>query len=168
MLPDKVSFQLNDTHPALTIAELMRFLLDEAGLSWSPAWELTRATCSYTNHTLLPEALETWPVSMMEPFIPRHLQIIYEINRRFMDSVKTKFSDRPEALRRISILQEDGDKKLRMANLAIVGSHRVNGVAKLHTEILRTRVVKDFADLWPEKFLSHHQRGNATPLATRM
>jgi len=131
----------------------MRFLLDEAGLSWSPAWELTRATCSYTNHTLLPEALETWPVSMMEPFIPRHLQIIYEINRRFMDSVKGVYGDRPEVLRRMSILQEDGDKRLRMANLAIVGSHRVNGVAKLHTELLRTRVVKDFADLWPEKFL---------------
>jgi starch phosphorylase len=153
MLPDKVSFQLNDTHPALTVAELMRFLLDEAGLSWSPSWEITRATCSYTNHTLLPEALETWPVSMMEPFIPRHLQIIYEINRRFMDSVKGMYNDRPEVLRRMSILQEDGDKKLRMANLAIVGSHRVNGVAKLHTELLRTRVVKDFADLWPEKFL---------------
>ena len=153
MLPDRVSFQLNDTHPALTVAELMRFLLDEAGLSWSPAWEITKASCSYTNHTLLPEALETWPVSQMENFIPRHLQIIYEINRRFMDSVKSTFSDRPEALRRMSILQEDGDKRLRMANLAIVGSHRVNGVAKLHTELLRTRVVKDFADLWPEKFL---------------
>jgi starch phosphorylase len=153
MLPDKVSFQLNDTHPALTVAELMRFLIDEAGLSWSPAWELTRATCSYTNHTLLPEALETWPVSLMEQLIPRHLQIIYEINRRFMESVKGVFGDRPEKMRRLSILQEDGDKKLRMANLAIVGSHRVNGVAKLHTELLRTRVVKDFADLWPEKFL---------------
>jgi starch phosphorylase len=153
MLPDKVSFQLNDTHPALTVAELMRFLIDEAGLSWSPAWELTRATCSYTNHTLLPEALETWPVSLMEPLIPRHLQIIYEINRRFMESVKGIFGDRPEKMRRVSILQEDGDKRLRMANLAIVGSHRVNGVAKLHTDLLRTRVVKDFADLWPEKFL---------------
>jgi starch phosphorylase len=153
MLPDRVSFQLNDTHPALTVAELMRFLIDEAGLSWSPAWELTRATCSYTNHTLLPEALETWPVSLMESLIPRHLQIIYEINRRFMESVKGVFGDQPEKMRRISIVQEDGNKKLRMANLAIVGSHRVNGVAKLHTELLRTRVVKDFADLWPEKFL---------------
>jgi starch phosphorylase len=153
MLPDKVSLQLNDTHPALTVAELMRFLLDEAGLSWSPSWELTKAVCSYTNHTLLPEALETWPVSLMEPLIPRHVQIIYEINRRFMDSVKSMFVGRPEALRRMSIVEEDGDKRLRMANLAIVGSHRVNGVAKLHTELLRTRVVKEFADLWPEKFL---------------
>jgi len=153
MLPDKVSFQLNDTHPALTVAELMRFLLDEAGLSWSPAWELTKATCSYTNHTLLPEALETWPVALLEPFIPRHLQIIYEIDRRFMESVKGVYVDRPEVMKRMSIVEEDGYKKLRMANLAIVGSHRVNGVAKLHTELLRTRVVKEFADLWPEKFL---------------
>jgi starch phosphorylase len=153
MLPDKVSFQLNDTHPALTVAELMRFLVDEAGVTWALAWELTRATCSYTNHTLLPEALETWPASMFENFIPRHLQIIYEINRRFMDSVKGIYGDRPETLKRMSILEEDGDKRLRMANLAIIGSHRVNGVAKLHTELLRTRVVKDFADLWPEKFL---------------
>jgi starch phosphorylase len=153
MLPDKVSFQLNDTHPALTVAELMRFLVDEAGVIWALAWELTRATCSYTNHTLLPEALETWPAAMFENFIPRHLQIIYEINRRFMGSVKGVYGDRPETLKRMSILQEDGTKTLRMANLAIVGSHRVNGVAKLHTELLRTRVVKDFADLWPEKFL---------------
>jgi starch phosphorylase len=153
LLPDKVSMQLNDTHPALTVAELMRFLLDEAGLSWSPAWEITRATCSYTNHTLLPEALETWPVSLMEPLIPRHLQIIYEINRRFMASVKSIYGNRPDTMRRISIVEENGEKKLRMANLAIVGSHRVNGVAKLHTELLRTRVVKEFADLWPEKFL---------------
>ena len=166
MLPDKVSLQLNDTHPALTVAELMRFLLDEAGLSWSPAWELTKAICSYTNHTLLPEALETWPVSLMEPLIPRHVQIIYEINRRFMDSVKSmSMATGPRSLRRMSILQEDGDKRLRMANLAIVGSHRVNGVAKLHTELLRTRVVKDFADLWPEKFLPDHQRRHAAPLA---
>jgi starch phosphorylase len=153
MLPEKVSLQLNDTHPALAVAELMRFLLDEAGLSWSPAWELTKATCSYTNHTLLPEALETWPVSLLEPLIPRHLQIIYEINRRFMESVKSIYDGRPEPLRRLSIVEEDGEKRVRMANLAIVGSHRVNGVAKLHTELLRTRVVKEFADLWPEKFL---------------
>ncbi len=153
LLPDKISLQLNDTHPALTVAELMRFLLDEAGLSWSPAWEITRATCSYTNHTLLPEALETWPVSLMEPLIPRHLQIIYEINRRFMASVKGIYGDRPDAMRRMSIVEEDGEKRLRMANLSIVGSHRVNGVAKLHTQLLRTRVVKEFADLWPEKFL---------------
>jgi starch phosphorylase len=153
LLPDKVSLQLNDTHPALAVAELMRFLLDEAGLRWTLAWELTRATCAYTNHTLLPEALETWPVSLMEPLIPRHLQIIYEINRRFMESVRSRFRGKPEAQRRVSILQEDGERRLRMANLAIIGSHHVNGVARLHTELLRTRVVKDFATLWPEKFV---------------
>ncbi|HSO23194.1 MAG TPA: glycogen/starch/alpha-glucan phosphorylase, partial [Chondromyces sp.] len=153
LLPDKVALQLNDTHPALAVAELMRFLLDEAGLRWTLAWELTRATCAYTNHTLLPEALETWPVSLMEPLIPRHLQIIYEINRRFMESVRSRFVGKPEALRRVSILQEDGERRLRMANLAIIGSHHVNGVAKLHTELLKTRVVKDFAALWPEKFV---------------
>ena len=154
LLPDKVAFQLNDTHPALTVAEVMRYLLDEAGLKWTPAWEITRSVCSYTNHTLLPEALETWPVSVMEPLIPRHVQIIYEINRRFMDSVKDRFTGNPDPLRRMSILAEDGDKRLRMANLAIVGSHKINGVAKLHTELLTTRVVKDFADLWPERFVA--------------
>ena len=154
LLPDKVAFQLNDTHPALTVAEVMRYLLDEAGLKWTPAWEITRSICSYTNHTLLPEALETWPVSVMEPLIPRHVQIIYEINRRFMESVKDRFTGNPDRLRRMSILAEDGDKRLRMANLAIIGSHKVNGVAKLHTELLTTRVVKDFADLWPERFVS--------------
>ena len=165
MLPDKVSLQLNDTHPALTVAELMRFLLDEAGLSWSPAWELTKATCSYTNHTLLPEALETWPVSLMEPLIPRHVQIIYEINRRFMDSVKTIFSDRPEALRRMSILQEDGDKRLRMANLAIVGSHRVNGVAKLHTRTVADAGGQGLRRSVAGEVPPDHQRRHATPLA---
>ena len=153
LLPDKVALQLNDTHPALTVAELMRYLLDEAGLRWTLAWELTRSTCAYTNHTLLPEALETWPVSLMEPLIPRHVQIIYEINRRFMSSVKPRFAGNPDGLNRVSIVQEDGEKRLRMANLAIVGSHKVNGVAKLHTQLLKTRVVKDFAELWPEKFV---------------
>ncbi len=153
LLPDKVALQLNDTHPALTVAELMRYLLDEAGLRWTLAWELTRSTCAYTNHTLLPEALETWPVSLMEPLIPRHVQIIYEINRRFMSAVKPRFAGNPDGLNRVSIVQEDGEKRLRMANLAIVGSHKVNGVAKLHTELLKTRVVKDFAELWPEKFV---------------
>jgi starch phosphorylase len=153
LLPDKVAIQLNDTHPALTVAELMRYLLDEAGLRWTLAWELTRSTCAYTNHTLLPEALETWPVSLLEPIAPRHLQIIYEINRRFMTSVKPRFAGNPDGLNRVSIVQEDGEKRLRMANLAIVGSHKVNGVAKLHTELLKTRVVKDFAELWPEKFV---------------
>jgi starch phosphorylase len=153
LFPDKVAFQLNDTHPALTIAELMRFFVDEADVKWARAWELVRSSCAYTNHTLLPEALETWPVPLMETLIPRHVQIIYEVNRRFMDSVKRRNGDDPTLMRRLSILQEEGDQRFRMANLAIVGCHRVNGVAKLHTELLRTRVVKDFADLWPDRFL---------------
>lgn len=153
LFPDKNVFQLNDTHPALAVAELMRFFIDEAEVPWATAWELTRASCNYTNHTLLPEALETWPVALMEALIPRHVQIIYEINRRFLEGAKARGVSDAERLRRLSILQEDGEKRFRMANLAIVGATRVNGVAKLHTEILRTRVVRDFAELWPEKFL---------------
>ena len=154
MFADRVSFQLNDTHPALTIAELMRFFIDEAGLKWQAAWEMTQASCSYTNHTLLPEALETWPVALMEPLIPRHVQIIYEINRRFMDQARKHCRKDGNCLRRMSILSEDGEKHFRMAHLAIVGSHRVNGVAKLHTELLRTRLAKDFSETWPERFIA--------------
>jgi starch phosphorylase len=154
LFPDRMVFQLNDTHPALTIAELMRFFIDEAGLEWTIAWELTRASCNYTNHTLLPEALETWPVALMEALIPRHVQIIYEINRRFLEGVKGCGIKQPDRIRRLSILQEDGEKRFRMANLAIVGSSRVNGVAKLHTELLRSRVVSEFAELWPDRFLA--------------
>ena len=153
MFPDKVAFQLNDTHPALTIAELMRFFIDEAGVKWAAAWELTRASCSYTNHTLLPEALETWPVGLMESMIPRHVQIIYEINRRFMESARSRFPEDGNRLRRMSILAEEGVKRFRMANLAMVGSHKINGVAKLHTELLRTRLASDFAAMWPERFI---------------
>jgi starch phosphorylase len=153
LFPDKMVFQLNDTHPALTVAELMRFFIDEAGVPWATAWELTRASCNYTNHTLLPEALETWPVSLLENLIPRHVQIIYEINRRFMEEVRNRRVPRGVDPRRLSILQDDGEKRFRMANLAIVGSSKVNGVAKLHTELLRTRVVREFAELWPERFL---------------
>ena len=154
LFSEKVAFQLNDTHPALTVAELMRFLIDEAGLKWVRAWEITRSSCAYTNHTLLPEALETWPVALMESIIPRHVQIIYEINRRFVESVGERFSGDQDRLRRMSVLQDEGQKRFRMANLAIIGSHRTNGVAKLHTELLKRKVVKDFADLWPERFLA--------------
>jgi len=154
LFPDKVAFQLNDTHPALTIAELMRFFVDEAGVKWAAAWELTKASCAYTNHTLLPEALETWPVSLMETMIPRHVQIIYEINRRFMDNTQEICGGDSNRMRRMSILDTDGEKRFRMANLAMIGSHKVNGVAQLHTELLRTRVVKDFADAWPDKFIA--------------
>jgi len=152
--PDRVAFQLNDTHPALTVAELMRFFVDEAGVRWARAWELTRASCGYTNHTLLPEALETWPVGLMESLIPRHVQIIYEVDRRFMESMKERCAGDPDKLRRMAVVQDDGQKRFRMANLAIIGSHRTNGVAKLHTELLKKKVVRDFADVWPERFIA--------------
>lgn len=153
-LPDKISFQLNDTHPALTVAEMMRYLVDEQGVRWTAAWNITRKVCSFTNHTLLPEALETWPVSLMESIIPRHVQIIYEINHRFMEAMKERYPRDTEKLHRLSIVQEGPNKSFRMAHLAMVGSHKINGVAKLHTELLKTRVVRDFAETWPEKFLS--------------
>jgi len=154
LFPQKVAFQLNDTHPALTVAELMRFFIDEAGLRWLHAWKLTRAACAYTNHTLLPEALETWPVGLMSSIIPRHVMIIYEINRRFLKEVEAAHPGDLDRLQRVSLVHEDGDKRFRMANLAIVGSHRVNGVAKLHTELLKKYVVRDFAEMWPERFLA--------------
>jgi starch phosphorylase len=135
------------------VAELMRLLVDEHSMDWDRAWDVTVETCGYTNHTLLPEALEKWPLPLFARVLPRHLEIIYEINRRFIGSVRPRFAGNREGLNRVSIIQEDGEKRLRMANLAIVGSHRVNGVAKLHTELLKTRVVKDFAELWPEKFV---------------
>src|SRR5216684_4320132 len=150
--PAKVAIQLNDTHPALTIAELMRVFIDEYDLQWPMAWEITRNTVAYTNHTLLPEALEKWPVSLLERVVPRHLQIIYEINRRFMADALSLWKDEPERLKRVSIVQEGYEGQIRMANLAIVGSHSVNGVSKLHSELVKTRLVPDFYQLWPERF----------------
>ncbi|MDO8431481.1 MAG: glycogen/starch/alpha-glucan phosphorylase [Candidatus Binatus sp.] len=150
--PAKVAIQLNDTHPALTIAELMRFFVDEQDLEWETAWEITRNTVAYTNHTLMPEALERWPVSLLERVVPRHLQVIYEINRRFLGEVAAAWSDAPERAKRISIVQEGGDPQIHMANLAIVGSHSINGVSKLHSDLLKTRLVPDFFRLWPERF----------------
>ncbi len=154
LFPDKVALQLNDTHPALAVVELMRFFVDEAELRWSTAWELTRATCAYTNHTLLPEALETWPVQLVEELLPRHLGIVYEVNQRFLKSVGDRLGNDAERLQRVSIVQQNGDKRLRMSSLAIIGSHRVNGVARLHTELLRRKVVREFAELWPERFVA--------------
>ena len=148
----QVAIQLNDTHPALTIAELMRVFIDEYDLEWPRAWEITRATVAYTNHTLLPEALEKWPVSLLERVVPRHLQIIYEINRRFLADAGTVGRDDPERLKRVSIVQEGYESQVRMAHLAIVGSHSVNGVSKLHSELVKTRLVPDFYQLWPERF----------------
>lgn len=150
--PSQVAIQLNDTHPALTIAELMRVFIDEYGVEWPMAWDITRATVAYTNHTLLPEALERWPVSLLERVVPRHLQIIYEINRRFLASVESVCRDDPERLKRLSIVQDGYEAQVRMAHLAIVGSHSVNGVSKLHTELVKTRLVPDFYQLWPERF----------------
>jgi starch phosphorylase len=156
-----VAIQLNDTHPALTVAELMRILVDENDLPWEKAWDLTTATCAYTNHTLLPEALERWPVALMEKVLPRHSQIIYEINRRFLDRVSEKWPGDDERLRRMSLIEEESDKQVRMAHLAIVGGHSVNGVAEVHSELVRTELVPDFAQLWPEKF--NNKTNGVTP-----
>lgn len=151
-LPDKVAIQLNDTHPALAIAELMRIMVDERGIEWERAWELTRGCFGYTNHTLLPEALEIWSVSLLGRILPRHLQIIFEINDRFLKEVDRRWPGDLTRQRNLSLIQEGPVKSVRMAHLAIVGSHSVNGVAALHTDLIRSRLVPDFAELWPEKF----------------
>jgi starch phosphorylase len=152
--PDKVFIQMNDTHPALVVAELMRIFLDREDLEWDRAWELTVNATGYTNHTLLPEALERWPVSMFERLLPRHQQIIYEINSRFLRKVATAFPGDLDRLQRMSIIQESPEKAVRMANLAVVGSCSTNGVAELHTRLLRDGVMRDFAEFYPEKFNS--------------
>ena len=149
---DKVTMQLNDTHPAIAIPELMRLLVDQEGLGWDESWEITVKTFGYTNHTILPEALEKWPVSLMEQVLPRHLQIIYEINRRFLDEVSRRYPNDTERLRLMSLIEEGKEKKVCMAHLAIVGSHSVNGVATLHTELLKTQVFKYFFEFYPERF----------------
>jgi starch phosphorylase len=150
--PSKVAIQLNDTHPSLTVAELMRFLVDERELEWDDAWTITRATLGYTNHTLLPEALERWHLPLLEYVLPRHLEIIREINRRLMDEVAAAYPGDTGKLTRMSLIEETAPPQLRMANLAIVGSHSVNGVAKIHTELVETSLVPDFYQLWPERF----------------
>ncbi len=148
----KNSIQLNDTHPALAVAELMRFLHDEESLPWDHAWDLTTKTLAYTNHTLMPEALEKWPLELLASVLPRHLQIIFEINRRFLDRVEVQFPGDVERVRRMSLIEEGDSRQVRMANLAMVGSHSINGVAALHTELLRNHVARDFSEMWPEKF----------------
>jgi len=150
--PHKVAIQLNDTHPALAVAELMRLLIDERKLEWADAWRITRSTFGYTNHTLMPEALETWPVFLLERVLPRHMQIIHEINRRFLEEVNDRWPGDPERLRRMSIIAESDPPQVRMAHLAIIGSHSVNGVAALHSALLKSELVPDFHDLWPRKF----------------
>ncbi len=151
-LPEKVAIQLNDTHPTMAVPELMRILLDEARLGWDQAWDLTQRTLAYTNHTLLPEALEKWPVAWFEMLLPRHLEIIYEINRRLLDSARTRFPGDEGRLARVSLIEEGASKHVRMANLAIVGSHSTNGVAAIHSHLLRTVTVKDLAEIFPERF----------------
>jgi len=151
-LPELFAAQLNDTHPAIAVAELMRLLVDERLLPWEQAWDLTRRTCGYTNHTLLPEALETWGLPLFRSVLPRLLEIIYEINRRFLAEVRRRYPGDEERVARVSLLDETGDKRVRMAHLATVGSHAVNGVSALHSRLLRQTVLRDFAELWPERF----------------
>jgi starch phosphorylase len=151
-LADKFAIQLNDTHPSLAVPELMRLLMDVHDLEWAEAWSITTRAISYTNHTLMPEALETWPLPLFARLLPRHLEIIYEINRRFLDEVRAKFPGDEDRIRRMSIIDEHGDRSVRMAYLATVASHKVNGVAALHSQLLRETVLRDFAQLWPERF----------------
>ena len=160
-LPEKVAIQLNDTHPALAVAELMRLLLDHARLGWDEAWDLTTRTLAYTNHTLLPEALEKWPVHLFEVLLPRQLEIIYEINRRLLDDVRRRCPGDEARVVRISLIEERPVKQVRMAHLALIGSHSTNGVAEIHSRLLRTTVVQDFADLFPERF--NNKTNGVTP-----
>ena len=159
--PDKVFVHLNDTHPTLVIPELMRVLIDLEGLDWDKAWDITRRSTGYTNHTILQEALEKWPVSMMERLLPRHLQIIYEINGRFLQQISSLYPGDVRKLQRMSLIDESGERYIRMANLCLVGTSSVNGVAELHTQILKDTLFKDFYELWPEKF--HNVTNGITP-----
>src|SRR6476661_8592313 len=149
-LAEKVAIQLNDTHPTLAVPELMRILLDEAGMGWDEAWDLMRRTLAYTNHTLLPEALEKWPLAWFEMTLPRQLEIIYEINRRLLGEVRSRYPGDEERVGRMSLVEEGAERKIRMANLAIVGSHSTNGVAAIHSGLLRTTTVKELAETFPE------------------
>jgi starch phosphorylase len=160
-LPGKVAIQLNDTHPALAVPELMRILLDDAHLGWDEAWDLTRQTLAYTNHTLLPEALERWPLPWFEVLLPRHLEIIREINRHLLDEVRTRFPGDGGRVERASLVEEGGERQVRMANLAIVGSHSTNGVAAIHSGLLRTVTVRDLAEMFPERF--NNKTNGVTP-----
>ena len=153
-LPERVAIQLNDTHPSIAIPELMRVLVDMHHLGWDKAWDLTTRTFSYTNHTLMPEALETWPVSMFERLLPRHLQIIYEINQRFLIDLMHHFPGDSDILRRMSIIDEAGGRRVRMAHLAIIGSHKVNGVAQIHTELMKQTIFADFDRYYPGKIIN--------------
>ncbi|MBI3526029.1 MAG: glycogen/starch/alpha-glucan phosphorylase [Betaproteobacteria bacterium] len=153
-LPDKVAIQLNDTHPSIAVAELMRILVDQHRMDWARAWDITTRTFAYTNHTLMPEALETWPVPLFERVLPRHLQIIYEINQRFLKDAMHHYPGEPALWQRMSLIDESGEKRIRMAHLAIVGSHKVNGVAEIHTRLMKETIFSDFHRLWPDKIVN--------------
>ena len=159
--PEKVAIQLNDTHPTMAVPELMRILLDEAHLGWDEAWDLTKRALAYTNHTLLPEALEKWPLAWFKDMLPRHLEIILEINRRFLDVARIRYPGDEDRIRRMSLVEEGAERKIRMANLAIVGSHSTNGVSAIHTELLRTTTVKELAEMFPERF--NNKTNGVTP-----
>jgi starch phosphorylase len=160
-LPEKAAIQLNDTHPTMAVPELMRILLDEAKLDWAEAWDITVRTLAYTNHTLLPEALEKWPVAWFQDMLPRHLEIIYEINHRFLDEVRARFPGDEGRVARLSLIEEGGVRQVRMAHLAIVGSHSTNGVAALHSELVKNQLVPDFAAMFPERF--NNKTNGVTP-----
>ena len=159
--PDKVAIQLNDTHPTMAVPELMRILLDEVHLGWDDAWTITVKTLAYTNHTLLPEALEKWPVEWFQILLPRHLEIIYEINRRLLDDVRARFPGDEGRVQRVTLIEEGAERKVRMANLAIAGSHSTNGVAAIHSHLLRTATVRDLAEMFPERF--NNKTNGVTP-----
>jgi starch phosphorylase len=150
--PNHWTVQLNDTHPAIAVAELMRLLIDQYQVGWDKAWNITNSSVAYTNHTLLPEALEKWDLALFNDLLPRHLEIIYEINWRFLQQLRLRYPGDDKILQKLSIIDEEGSKSVRMANLATVGSHHVNGVAALHSELVKTQLMPEFADLWPHKF----------------
>jgi glycogen phosphorylase len=160
-LPEKVALQLNDTHPSMAVPELMRILLDEAHLGWDQAWDLTQRALAYTNHTLLPEALEKWPLAWFEVMLPRHLEIVSEINRRLLDAVRERYPGDEDRVRRVSLVEEGPHRKIRMASLAIVGSHSTNGVAAIHSELLRTQTVRDLAEMFSDRF--NNKTNGVTP-----
>lgn len=150
--PDKVAIQLNDTHPSMTIAELMRVFCDVEGLSWDEAWNITKKTCAYTNHTILPEALEKWPIKLLEELLPRHLEILNDINSHFLDEVAKKWPGDTSRMARMSLIEDGTERKINMAHLSIIGCHSINGVAAIHSDILRKELFRDFYEMWPHKF----------------
>lgn len=151
-LPEKVAIQLNDTHPALAIPELLRILIDQENVPFEEAWKLVNKCCAYTNHTVLPEALERWPVSMMENCLPRHMQLIYHINFLHLQEVQKRWPGDADRMRRMSLIEEEGEKRVNMAHLCVVGAHAVNGVAAIHSDILKATLFRDFYEMWPDKF----------------